>query len=139
VTASLPFAPPFRRPAEEVAGFPKRPLATMAFMSLGLLAAVAMAASTLAAAQAQTAPVLIPLQCRLGTGLWQDCRMQVEEMGGHWWLLIGSQRVEFRHDGRGSVTMQQDNSGWRAVSSRWQEDTSLCWDGVCAKGEIPLD
>jgi hypothetical protein len=81
----------------------------------------------------------IPLQCRLGNGPWQDCRMRVEQVGSHWWLQVGPQTLEFRHDGRGSVTMQAASSGWRAVESRWEEDTSLCWDGVCARGEIPLD
>lgn len=89
--------------------------------------------------RAEPAPLLIPLQCRLGNGPWQDCQMRVEQVGSHWWLLVGPQTLEFLHDGRGSVTMQENSSGWRAVSSRWQEDTSLCWDGVCARGEIPLD
>ena len=84
--------------------------------------------------------VVVPLECRLREGAWQPCHMQIEEVGGHWWLLIGDQRLEFRHDGRGSVTMQEHPTGrWQPVSSRWQEDTSLCWDGVCAKGDIPLD
>jgi len=25
------------------------------------------------------------------------------------------------------------------VESRWAADTSLCWDGICALGPIPLD
>jgi hypothetical protein len=25
------------------------------------------------------------------------------------------------------------------VNSRWIESSSLCWDGVCARGDIPLD
>jgi hypothetical protein len=25
------------------------------------------------------------------------------------------------------------------VSSRWEDRNSLCWDGVCARGDIPLD
>jgi hypothetical protein len=81
----------------------------------------------------------VALQCRLGGGTWQPCQMQVERVGSHWWLLIGGQRLEFRHDGRGQVTMQQGNGDWRQVDSRWGEDASLCWNGVCAKGNIPLD
>lgn len=81
----------------------------------------------------------IPLECRLGDGPWQSCRMEVQQVGTHWVLLVGRQRVEFRHDGTGAVRMQKDTSGWRPVSSRWNEDTSLCWDGVCARGDIPLD
>jgi len=81
----------------------------------------------------------IPLECRLGDGPWQSCRMEIQEVGSHWFLLVGEQRVEFRHDGTGAVRMQKDTSGWRPVNSRWNEDTSLCWDGVCARGDIPLD
>jgi hypothetical protein len=81
----------------------------------------------------------IPLECRLGDGPWQSCRMEVQEVGAQWVLLVGRQRVEFRHDGTGAVRMQKDTGGWRPVSSRWNEDTSLCWDGVCARGDIPLD
>ncbi|MFN5119379.1 MAG: hypothetical protein ACK5FE_02640 [Cyanobacteriota bacterium] len=92
----------------------------------------------------QAAPVLIQLQCRLAAGPWQPCRMEVEQVGSHWWLLVGKRRIEFRHDGMGTVTMQglpapgSSFPGWRPVSSRW-EDTSLCWDGICARGPIPLD
>jgi hypothetical protein len=89
--------------------------------------------------QAQPLPAEISLECRLDQGPWQNCRMQVQDIGAHWFLLVGGQRIEFRHDGRGSVTMQKASGGWRPVSSRWQEDTSLCWDGVCARGDIPLD
>lgn len=82
--------------------------------------------------------MLVPLQCRLGDGPWQDCQMRVEELGAHWFLLIGERRIEFRHDGRGAVTMQEQGRS-REVTSRWREDHSLCWDGTCARGEIPLD
>jgi len=81
----------------------------------------------------------VALQCRLAGGAWQPCQMQVERVGSHWWLLIGGQKLEFRHDGRGQVTMQRGNGDWRQVDSRWGDDASLCWDGVCARGDIPLD
>lgn len=84
-------------------------------------------------------PGTIALECRLPPGPWQPCQMQVERVGAHWWLLIGDQRLEFRHDGRGQVTMQRGKENWRQVDSRWGDDASLCWDGVCARGEIPLD
>jgi hypothetical protein len=85
------------------------------------------------------APILsIPLECRLGEGPWRNCSMQVEQIGAHWTLIVEGERYEFRHDGRGSVRMLSAGEGWRPVSSRW-EDTSLCWDGVCARGDIPLD
>lgn len=83
-------------------------------------------------------PFTLPLECRIGQGPWQPCRMQVVQMGLHWYLLIGDQQVEFRHDGHGLVRLRQQGS-WRAVTSRWEADTSLCWDGYCARGDIPLD
>ncbi len=83
-------------------------------------------------------PAGIPLQCRLGEGPWQACRMRVEAVGAHWVLLVGERRIEFRHDGSGTVTMQEQGQV-RVVTSRWLEDHSLCWDGTCARGEIPLD
>ena len=85
------------------------------------------------------APLSIPLECRLGEGPWRHCSMQVEQIGIHWTLVVEGERYEFRHDGRGSVRMLSSGEGWRPVSSRWNEDTSLCWDGVCARGDIPLD
>ena len=86
--------------------------------------------------------LLIPLECRLEQGPWQDCQMRVDQVGAQWWLLIGERQLEFRHDGSGTVTMQGgpgEGGGWRPVSSRWEEDASLCWNGICAKGDIPLD
>jgi hypothetical protein len=65
--------------------------------------------------------------------------MEVQAVGSHWTLQVGDQRLEFRHDGRGGVTMQQGRGGWRTVSSRWEQPQDLCWDGVCARGAIPLD
>lgn len=65
--------------------------------------------------------------------------MEVVSIGSQWALVVGAQRWEFRHDGRGSVTMQQGAGSWRPVSSRWEDPNSLCWDGVCARGDIPLD
>lgn len=74
----------------------------------------------------------------MGEGPWQPCRMRVEQVGTHWYLLIGNQQVEFRHDGDGLVRVRQQGA-WRSVTSRWEADTSLCWDGYCARGDIPLD
>jgi hypothetical protein len=65
--------------------------------------------------------------------------MEVVRIGSQWALVVGAQRWEFRHDGRGSVTMQHGAGSWRPVSSRWKDHNSLCWDGLCARGDIPLD
>lgn len=79
------------------------------------------------------------LQCRLGSGPWQPCRMEVQDVGLNWVLRVGEQRIEFRHSGDGAVRMQKGSAPWQPVTATWQPDTSLCWDGVCAKGDIPLD
>lgn len=87
-------------------------------------------------------PVLsqeVPLQCRLGSGPWRPCRMEVQDMGLHWFLQIGTQRIEFRHSGDGAVRMQKGEGPWQPVTAVWRPDTSLCWDGLCARGDIPLD
>lgn len=82
----------------------------------------------------------VPLECRLEAGAWRLCTMEVERIGEHWWITSGEQRIEFRHDGRGGITMRRDRQGsWRAVSASWSADATLCWDGVCARGSIPLD
>ena len=82
----------------------------------------------------------VPLECSLDAGAWRLCTMQVERIGQHWWITSGSERIEFRHDGRGGITMRRaQNSSWRAVTPNWTADSALCWDGVCARGAIPLD
>jgi len=107
---------------------------------LVLMAAVQFVAGQEARAAVPTpTPQAIPLECRLEQGPWQTCRMEVVSIGSEWALVVGGQRWEFRHDGRGRVTMRQGEGSWRPVSSRWEDRTSLCWDGVCARGEIPLD
>lgn len=80
----------------------------------------------------------IPLECRIGQGPWQGCQMEVIELGRHWFLVVGDRRMEFRHDGTGQVLMGRDGR-WYVVTPRWGEDQSLCWENVCAKGDIPLD
>ena len=93
--------------------------------------------SHLAAAAAE--PLKVSLQCRLGQGPWQPCRMQIEDVGMRWELRIGNRRIGFRHTGDGAVHMRLSQGDWRPVSAHWQADATLCWDGVCARGDIPLD
>jgi hypothetical protein len=81
----------------------------------------------------------IPLECRLGSGAWQPCTMTVLQLGEHWWLQVGGQRLEFRSDGRGSVSLRSGAGLTRAVQPVWSADQALCWDGICAKGNLPLD
>ena len=86
-----------------------------------------------------TTSLLVPLQCRLASGPWRNCNMRVERLGEHWWLELGGRLIEFRHDGHGGVTMRWPGGPWRPATSRWQADGCLCWDGICARGAIPLD
>lgn len=80
----------------------------------------------------------IALECKLGDEPWQSCQMEVMQLGRHWFLQIGSDRIEFIHDGAGKVHMGKKGH-WLEVTPRWAEDQSLCWGNVCARGEIPLD
>jgi len=82
----------------------------------------------------------VPLECRLDTGSWGRCTMRVERIGEHWWIQTEGQRIEFRHNGRGAITMRRNPAAsWQSVSANWTADATLCWDGVCARGAIPLD
>jgi hypothetical protein len=88
----------------------------------------------------------IALRCRDRQGPWRDCQMLVEAVGERWSLILDGQRIEFRHDGRGSVTMQRPSPSqpastppWIPVEARWSEEPALCWDGICAQGDLPLD
>ena len=81
----------------------------------------------------------IKLRCQIGTDSWSDCRMVIDTIGVHWWLVVGDRRFEFRHDGRGSVTMAEGALGPKTVMPQWRSTGVLCWDGICAEGAIPLD
>lgn len=79
------------------------------------------------------------LQCRVASGPWRPCQMDLDADGLGWELQVGRETVRFRSDGRGAVSMQRGRHNWRSVTARWQPDSSLCWDGVCALGPFPLD
>jgi hypothetical protein len=91
----------------------------------------------------------IPLRCRLGDGPWQACSMVVESPGERWEIRVGGTRIAFRHDGSGTVSMhnpagsalisQPRGRGWVPVQTTWISGPALCWNGVCAQGDIPLD
>ncbi|MCH9713080.1 MAG: hypothetical protein K0U63_00795 [Cyanobacteria bacterium] len=81
----------------------------------------------------------VPLRCRLDGGPWRDCLMVVERMGEAWQLLLGSEQFGFQHDGSGQVQMRRGQAPWLPVQARWTADAALCWDGICAQGNIPLD
>lgn len=100
--------------------------------------ALAAAAQALLAAPARAQQEL-PLECRLGDGAWRACTMTIARAGEHWWLQVGSRRLEFRSDGRGAITLSSGAGPGRSVVPAWQPDRALCWDGVCARGEFPLD
>ncbi|WP_233128471.1 MULTISPECIES: hypothetical protein [Synechococcales] len=90
----------------------------------------------------------VPLRCRVGDGPWLGCAMEVEQLGASWTLVVGKRRIGFRHDGSGMVRMQNQIRGhqrgssggdWIAVETSWIAGPALCWNGVCAQGDIPLD
>jgi hypothetical protein len=81
----------------------------------------------------------VPLECQLDQGGWQPCTLTIEQLGEHWWLQIGAQRLDFRSDGRGSITLIEGGASPRAVQPMWTAQRALCWDGVCTKGDLPLD
>jgi hypothetical protein len=81
----------------------------------------------------------VPLRCQVDGGPWRDCQMEVEQLGAQWHLVLGTERYGFQHDGRGLVRMRRGQGEWTPVQTRWSADASLCWDGLCAQGAIPLD
>ena len=81
----------------------------------------------------------VPLECQIQRGRWQPCTLTIEQMGEHWWLQIGAQRLDFRSDGRGSTTLTEGGGTSKAVQPMWTAQRTLCWDGVCTKGDLPLD
>jgi hypothetical protein len=64
--------------------------------------------------------------------------MEVVETGRQWFVVVGQRRYRFQHDGTGRMRMGVDGA-WREVTPRWEKDGSLCWNGVCVRGDIPLD
>lgn len=95
--------------------------------------------SVLSCALGSAAAIPATLQCRLADGPWQRCRMIVAADGLAWTLELAGESIHFRHDGRGMVSMERQDQRGRHVQPRWLADASLCWDGVCARGAIPLD
>lgn len=87
----------------------------------------------------QKLPLRVPLRCRLDGGAWRDCQMVVVQMGALWQVVLGREQFGFAHDGRGQVRMRRGQGAWIPVEARWSADASLCWDGLCARGDIPLD
>ncbi len=80
------------------------------------------------------------LQCRRGEQQWTACRMRQPSPGEHWFLEMGRQRIEFRHDGSGRMRMRfSDDAPWVVVEPRWTSERNLCWGSVCARGDISLD
>jgi hypothetical protein len=65
--------------------------------------------------------------------------MQIQQLGVAWRLQLNGDAISFSHDGKGNVRMQQGRGSWVPVQPRWTPDAALCWDGICAKGDLPLD
>jgi hypothetical protein len=81
----------------------------------------------------------VELQCRLGDGPWQNCQMRVVALGLSWQLLLDGEQIGFQHDGKGNVRMQRAKGSWEPVQANWNAEAALCWNGVCARGDLPLD
>ncbi len=96
-------------------------------------------ALVLLTAAAKGAAEPVPLSCRIDQGPWRACVMTVASPGQQWRLQIGSKRFDFLHDGSGQVSLKRPGAPLQVVSSRWIAAQTLCWDGVCARGELPLD
>ncbi|CAI8385832.1 MULTISPECIES: hypothetical protein [unclassified Synechococcus] len=91
------------------------------------------------AAQARPA-VSVPIECRQQHQEWQNCRYESDQPGSSWQLAFEDHVVRFNHDGSGHMKMQlNDNGDWTGVQARWIAERTLCWNDVCARGEIPLD
>jgi hypothetical protein len=105
---------------------------------MAVLAALLLTGIQPAASRGEVPLPPLALQCQLDGGPWRDCVMRIESIGQRWHLMVGREQVWFEHDGRGLVRMRRGR-GWVPVQPHWSADAALCWDGVCAKGEIPLD
>ncbi|WP_186537717.1 hypothetical protein [Synechococcus sp. BIOS-E4-1] len=84
--------------------------------------------------------VSVPVECRQQHQEWQNCRYESDQPGRSWQLAFENNTVRFYHDGSGRMKMQlNDNGDWTGVQARWIAERTLCWNDVCARGEIPLD
>lgn len=80
------------------------------------------------------------MECRNANQAWSPCRYVSEQPGARWELAFSNQVVRFQHDGSGTMQMQiGDQTPWAEVQTRWSADGTLCWNTVCARGDIPLD
>ena len=84
--------------------------------------------------------VAVTMECRHANQAWSPCRYVSEQPGARWELAFSNQVVRFQHDGSGTMQMQiGDQTPWAEVQTRWSADGTLCWNTVCARGDIPLD
>jgi hypothetical protein len=108
--------------------------------ALALVAVTALGSRGVAnGAHGQQQAFMVPLRCQVNGGAWRDCQMVVEQVGALWQLVLGAERYGFQHDGSGLVRMRRGEGEWTLVQARWSADASLCWEGLCAQGDIPLD
>ncbi|APD49605.1 hypothetical protein BM449_12910 [Synechococcus sp. SynAce01] len=110
----------------------RRPLG----LAIGIGGALAMLLLSAALADQQR----LQLRCRTDQGPWQACVMRIEAVGERWSLELPDDSFDFRHDGSGIVEMSRAGAGqWRPVTSQWSPEHALCWNGLCALGQFPLD
>ena len=102
----------------------------------GLLAAWALLPAQVSKA---AEPFSLPLECQLDSAHWQPCTLTVGRLGEHWWLQVGGRRLDFHHDGRGQIKLQEAAREPQLVQPQWRSEQALCWGAICAKGALPLD
>lgn len=127
---------PMARPPEQLAA-----VARAAALRLAMVALIGFpAAQALPAVAKEGASAIRPaLRCRLGSGPWTACRLTVDRLGERWRLDVNGEAISFEHDGRGTVRMRRAGGPWHTVQAYWNAEASLCWDGVCTSGDLPLD
>ena len=104
-------------------------------VSLSAVDAPVLAAPT----RAETAGA-VTMECRNADQAWSPCQYVSEQPGARWELAFSNQIVRFQHDGSGSMEMKiGERAPWARVEARWRPDGTLCWNTVCARGNIPLD
>lgn len=112
----------------------------VSLISAALLGVLGVGQGGYAAVVAQNGLQDVTLQCRLHAGPWSTCTMRIERIGEHWWLDINGEVLEFRHDGRGLITVKSSSGRVQQVQGHWdQASSALCWDGICTLGAVPLD
>ena len=89
---------------------------------------------------AHAEPVAVDVECRWSHQAWEPCRFVANPLGSRWNLAFNAHRIQFEHDGTGSMRMRiNERSSWNSVQASWSDEGALCWGEVCARGDLPMD